>query len=207
MTSACGEFQKMPETAPTLPAVPDVLAESLSSDESVLWFGQPRPYVYILRGMTSISYGATWAILGAFWYHGSGGVGKYSAFEGWWRLVPLLSLPFILAGLSFFIHPIRLGARARRTWYVVTNRRVFIAELRANLPPELRVFSKHELASPLAVKRFDGLYNLVLTHRAQEQIDHLVPRLEDAFFGLSDPRAATAAIEQLRGDSADQVLR
>lgn len=202
MEAASGEFQEMPANAPAIPAVPDALAAILAPGESVLWSEQPRPYVYILRGMTSIAYGATWAILGSFWYHGSGGVGKYSAFEGWWRLIPLLSLPFILAGLSFFIHPIRLGARARRTWYVVTNRRVFIAEIRANLPPELRVFSSHELAAPLAVKRFDGLYNLILTHRAQEQIDHLVPRLEDAFFGLSDPRPASKAIERVRGGSA-----
>jgi hypothetical protein len=102
----------MPANAPAIPAVPDALAAILAPGESVLWSEQPRPYVYILRGMTSIAYGATWAILGSFWYHGSGGVGKYSAFEGWWRLIPLLSLPFILAGLSFFIHPARRARAA-----------------------------------------------------------------------------------------------
>jgi hypothetical protein len=168
----------------------------MESGETILWSAQPRPYVYIVRGLTAIAYGTTWAVLGAFWYHGSGGVGRYSAFEGWWRLIPLLSLPFILAGLSFYLHPIRLGARARRTWYVVTDRRVFIAELFSRKPAQLRVFSTHELAPPLAVKRFDGLYNLVLTHRAQEQIDHLAPRLEDAFFGLSETESATAAIRK-----------
>ena len=83
----------------------------------------------MLRGLTSIFYGLTWSILGAFWYHGAGGVGKMSAFEGWWRIVPLLSVPFILAGFSFWFYPLRLGFRARRTWYLVTNQRVFIAEL------------------------------------------------------------------------------
>jgi len=177
-------------------AFPAQLSASLEPGETVLWSAQPRPYVYIVRGMASIAYGTTWAVLGAFWYHGSGGMGRYSAFEGWWRLIPLLSLPFIFAGLSFFIHPIRLGALARRTWYVVTNRRVFIAELPSHGAPRVRVFSPHELAPPLAVKRFDGLYNLVLTHRAQEQIDHLAPRLEDAFFGLPETESASAAIEK-----------
>ena len=177
-------------------SLPPALSAVLETGESVLWSAQPRPYVYILRGLTAIAYGTTWAVLGACWYHGSGGIGKYSAFEGWWRLVPLLSLPFILAGLSFYIYPIRLGARARRTWYVVTNRRVFIAETHPPGTPSLRVFSPHELAPPLAVKRFDGLYNLVLTHRAQEQIDHLAPRLEDAFFGLAETETATVAIQK-----------
>jgi hypothetical protein len=198
MWAASGNFKVMSESAVSMEclALPQALSAILAPGESVLWSAQPRPYVYIVRGMASIAYGATWAILGAFWYHGSGGVGRYSVFEGWWRLIPLLSLPFIFAGLSFFIHPIRLGARARRTWYVVTNRRVFIAEVRPHGAPDVRVFSQHELAPPLPVKRLDGLYNLVLTHRAQEQINHLAPRLEDAFFGLRETKTASAAIEK-----------
>jgi len=168
----------------------------LEPGEKLLWAQQPRPYVYIVRGLPAIAYGMTWSILGAFWYHGAGGVGKYSAFEGWWRLIPVLSLPFIFAGFSFFIHPIRLGAQARRTWYVVTDRRVFITEIFKHKPPLLRVFSAHELAPPLAVKRMDGLYNLVLTHRAQEGLPHLNPRLEDAFFGLQETESAIEAVQQ-----------
>jgi hypothetical protein len=179
------------------PKVNPALAALLEPGESVTWSMQPRPYVYLVRGLSSIAYGTTWAVLGAFWYHGSGGVGRYSAFEGWWKLVPLLSLPFILAGLSFFISPIRLGAQARRTWYVVTNRRVFIAELFAHRAPKLRVFSPHELAPPLAVKRMDGLYNLVLTNRAQEGLPHLAPRIEDAFFGLESTEIVSAAVDKL----------
>jgi hypothetical protein len=173
---------------------PPALAPVLEPGEKLLWAEQPRPYVYIVRGLPAIAYGMTWSILGAFWYHGSGGVGKYSAFSGWWRLIPVLSLPFIFAGFSFFIYPMRLGAQARRTWYVVTDRRVFIAEIFAHKPPRLRIFSAHELAPPLAVKRFDGLYNLVLTHRAQEGLPHLAPRLEDAFFGLPNTEAANEAV-------------
>ena len=191
----------MPGTAKSFVGqrLPAPLTASLASDETVLWSAQPRPYVYIVRGLTAIAYGTSWAVLGAFWYHGSGGIGRHSVFDGWWKLIPLGSLPFMLAGLSFYIYPIRLGARARRTWYVVTNRRVFIAEVDGNRPAELRVFSPHELAPPLSVKRVDGLHNLVLTHRAQEQIDHLAPRLEDAFFGLSETKTAIAAIEKCVG--------
>jgi hypothetical protein len=174
-------------------ALPKKIIATLSPGEKILWQGQPRPYVFILRGLPSIVYGMTWSILGAFWYHGSGGIGKYSAFEGWWRLVPLLSLPFILAGLSFFFYPIRLGARARRTWYVVTNQRVFIVELRRDQPPHFRVFSATEMGPPQVVKRFDGLYDLVLTLRAQEQ-PHLKPPLDSGFFGLKDGEQAAGAI-------------
>jgi hypothetical protein len=147
----------------------------------------------MLRGITSIFYGMTWSILGAFWYHGAGGVGQYSAFEGWWKIVPLLSLPFIAAGWSFFFYPINLGARARHTWYIVTNRRVFIARLHAKKQPEFRVFSQQEMAPPHVVHRFDGLDEVVLTRRAQDK-PYLIPPLESGFFGIKDGAAAAAAI-------------
>jgi hypothetical protein len=181
---------------------PAALTGTLEPGERIVWSAQPRPYVYLVRGLPAIAYGTTWSVLGAFWYRGSGGIGPLSAFEGWWRLVPLLSVPFILAGFSFFLSPIRLAAQARRTWYVVTNRRAFMAELPARQPPRLRVFSPHELASPLVVKRMDGLYNLILTHRAQEQWPHLYPRLEDAFFGLVQTEEASAAVEALKPGEA-----
>src|ERR1700721_1734133 len=109
--------------------MPPEIAACLAPAEEVLWQGRPRPYVFILRGLPNIAYGVAWSVLGAFWYHGSGGIGQYSAFQGWWRLTPLFSLPFILAGFSFFLYPIRLGARARRTWYLVTDRRVLAGGL------------------------------------------------------------------------------
>ena len=54
-----------------LEACPPSIAACLDPGEEILWQGQPRPYVFMLRGLTSIFYGITWSILGAFWYHGS----------------------------------------------------------------------------------------------------------------------------------------
>jgi hypothetical protein len=173
---------------------PEITA-SLAPGEKILWHGRPRPYVFMLRGLPNMAYGVTWSVLGAYWYNGAGGISeKTSAFEGWWRLVPLLSIPFILAGFSFWLYPIRLGAQARRSWYVVTNQRLFIAELRKNQSPQLRVFSAEERATPRLVKRFDGLDDLILTRRALENA-HLTPRLDSGFFGLEDGAAAASAVE------------
>jgi hypothetical protein len=137
----------------------------------------------MLRGLPNIAYGVTWGVLGAFWYHGSGGIGRFSAFEGWWRLTPLFSVPFILAGFSFFLYPIRLGARARRTWYVVTNRRVFSGEFFKNRPPALREFSMEDLQALRVVRRFDGLHDLMMSRRFAEN-PQLQPPLNAGFFGI-----------------------
>jgi hypothetical protein len=113
--------------------------------------------------------------------------------EGWWRLVPTFSLPFIGLGWSFFIYPINLGTRARRTWYLVTNQRVLIARWQSKRPVELRVFTRAEMAPPQIIKRFDGLYEVVLARNAQDK-PYLVPRLESGFFGIPDGEAAAAAV-------------
>jgi hypothetical protein len=174
--------------------MPPQITACLAPGEEILWRQQPRPYVFLLRGLPNIAYGVTWGVLGAVWYHGAGGISAdTSAFEGWWRLEPLLTLPFILCGFSFFFYPIRLGARARRTWYVVTNRRIFIAQLRRNRPPELHVFTREEMGPPQVVKRFDGLYDLILSRSSQNK-PYLAPRLESGFFGIPDGEAADQAI-------------
>jgi len=179
------------------PSLPPEITALLAPGEKVVWHGRPRPSVFLLRGLPNIAYGVTWSVLGAFWYHGSGGIGQYSAFEGWWKLTPLFSIPFILAGFSFFLYPIRLGARARRTWYIVTDRRVFIAELRRNQPPQLRNFHAENLAALQVVKRFGHLEDIILSPRAQEN-PHLKPRLEDGFFGVKQGEPAAAAIRSMR---------
>jgi hypothetical protein len=145
----------------------------------------------MLRGLPNLVYGLTWSVLGAFWYQGA----IVAGFRGWWQIVPYLSFPFILAGFSFWRYPIRLAAQAGRTWYVVTTQRVFIAELQKNAPPLLRLFSREEIAPPQILKRFDGLYDVILTRRAQDN-PHLKPRLDSGFFGLTTGESAAGAINE-----------
>jgi hypothetical protein len=169
--------------------MPPEITACLAPGEEILWHGRPRPYVFMLRGLPAIVFGMTFSILGAFWYHGA----SLAPWEGWWKLVPTFSLPFIALGWSFFLYPINLGARARRTWYVVTNRRAFIARLHGRKPPELRVFTRDEMAPPHVVRRLDGLYEVILTRGAQAK-PYLIPRLESGFFGIKDGEAAASAI-------------
>ena len=180
--------------------LPPEITAALALKEEVLWWSQPRPSVYLLRGLPAIFYGITWSVLGAYWYHGSGGIGEYSAFEGWWRLIPLGSVPFILCGFSFFFYPISLGTRARHTWYVVTNQRIFIARM-VKKKLQLRVFTREEMGPPHVIKRFDGLYEIVLVRSAQDK-PYLIPRLEAGFFGIPNGEAAEQAINTSLGRSS-----
>jgi hypothetical protein len=170
-------------------SLPSSITAVLEQGEEVLWQDRPRPYVFMLRGLPAIFYGLVFSILGAYWYRGA----SLAPWHDWWVLVPTFSLPFIGLGWSFFLYPINLGARARTTWYVVTNRRVFIARLHSRKPPELRIFERKEMATPDVVKRFDGLYEVILTRRAQDK-PYIIPALESGFFGIADGPAAADAV-------------
>jgi len=172
-------------------SLPKEITANLAPGEEILWQGTPRPYVFMLRGLPAIFYGMTWSILGSYWYYAA----NLAFWQGWWKIVPILSLPFIFCGLSFFFYPINLGARARHTWYVVTNKRIFIARTHGKKPPEIRVFTRQEMGPPHLVKRLDGLYEVVLSRSAQGK-PYLVPRLESGFFGIKDGDAAVAAIKK-----------
>jgi len=174
--------------------LPPEIAALLSPGEEIVWQEQPRPYVFIVRGLHYIAYAVTWGVLGSFWYYGA----SLAPFEGWWRIVPYLSWPFILTGFRFFLVPIELGERARRTWYIVTNQRVLIGELSKKKAPSLRVFTPAEMAPPLVVKRLDGLYNVILTKRAQDH-PHLQPQLDSSFLGLIDGEIAARAVSAAAG--------
>ena len=178
--------------ADSMSSLPKEIAASLAPREEVLWHGRPQPYVFMLRGLPAIFFGVVFAILGAFWYHGA----MLAPWDGWWKIVPTLSIPFIGLGWSFFIYPINLGARARDTRYVVTNRRVFIARLHGKKPPEILAFTSEQMAPPHVVQRLDGLYEVILTRRAQG-MPYLIPTLESGFFGIPDGPAAAAAINSV----------
>jgi hypothetical protein len=175
--------------ADVMPALPKPITDLLEPNEEVLWKNQPRPYVFMLRGLPAIFYGLVFSILGAYYHRAT----LLAPWDDWWRLMPTFSLPFIALGWSFFIYPINLGARARFTWYIVTTRRVMIVRLHTTKQPELRIFTHKEMGPPHVIRRFDGLYEVILA-RAQQAKPYIVPRLESGFFGIADGPAAANAV-------------
>lgn len=173
-----------------------LIAPLLSPGEKIIWAQQPRPHVFVLRAVHSIFYGLTWVVLGLFWFYGAGGVGRDSVFDGWWRLTPVFSLPFVFAGLSFFIYPLQLYLRSLRTWYLVTDRRAITVEFPRNKPPVQRVFSRDEIGRVEITPRWDRLQDLILTRRAQD-LPHLPASLDAGFFGLTEGEQARQALDQL----------
>ncbi len=181
------------------PAKPQgVISIPLGDGEVVWWSGSPQAHVYAQRAFHHLVYGSTWLILGSFWYYGSGGLDANSVFEGWWRLMPLGSLPFMITGMFLLYAPVLAARRARFTSYLVTNKRAIIQDRTLPAGSQIRSYLPNQLSQPEDRIRWDGWHDLILTKRFQE-LPHLLPALDAAFLGQTKQEAnlAKAALSRL----------
>lgn len=103
-----------------------MIDSELSSGERVMWSVQPVPGRLARKATPIVLFGIPWTAFAIFWTVGATwgtskieGAGLFSAF-------PLFGLPFILIGLGMLSSPYWVGRKARRTAYVLTNRRAIV---------------------------------------------------------------------------------
>jgi len=104
------------------------LDAELRPGERLLWAGQPSAkrmarmgYLTALFGLPPLGFAIFWTATAAFM------MWRAQAPLVFRVLFPLVGLPFIGVGLYTCMQPARLAARARRTWYAVTDRRCIVS--------------------------------------------------------------------------------
>ncbi|HUW57483.1 MAG TPA: hypothetical protein VMZ92_12670 [Planctomycetota bacterium] len=101
--------------------VRDLVNRQLAPDERVLWAGQPVPGRLARRTLPIVFVGIAWTavILFLMW-----------AASTFWRIlavgVSVLAVPLLLIGLAMLLSPLLAVRKARRTTYVVTDRRAIV---------------------------------------------------------------------------------
>lgn len=101
--------------------VQDLVKQQLAPGERVLWAGQPVPGRLARRTLPIVFVGiaCTAIVLFLIW-----------AANTWWRGLALLAwiilLPFLLIGLAMLLAPLFATRKARRTIYVVSDRRAVV---------------------------------------------------------------------------------
>ena len=105
------------------PSLRELLENELEQDEKLIWSGQPRvstvawrDWKFVLLGIPFMAFTVGWMRAMA---QGGGGTSTVAAVFG---------LPFLIAGLSMLLSPLRLAWLARRTAYAITNRRAIILQ-------------------------------------------------------------------------------
>jgi hypothetical protein len=103
------------------------IQSQLQSGESIRWASPANPRVAALAGIGIFLFAIPWTAFAIFWICGAAGF-KIPNFKSPASLFPLFGLPFVLVGLFMLASPIFLWRKAKKTFYLITDRRAVIFE-------------------------------------------------------------------------------
>ena len=112
-------------------------------------------------------------------------------------LFPLFGTPFIAIGLTMLSAPWWAWRGARRTLYVVTDRRAILFEASGLRAIGVRTFRPEALRGVRRTERPDGSGSLVFSKTAVRDSDGDRMLITDGFTNVRDVRAAEDAVRML----------
>jgi hypothetical protein len=143
----------------------------IQSGERVLWMEQPIPG-RLARGMWPIVvFGIPWTAFALFWTGSAFWMTSGDKFPGPFNAFPLFGLPFILIGLGMLSSPYWARRSARRSVYILTDRRaiIFKGGLRGSVT--VRSFEPEKLSELQRKQQRDGSGDLIFTQDVRRDSD------------------------------------
>ncbi len=140
----------------------------LQSGECIVWLDQPIPGRLARSSLGILIFGIPWTAFAIFWVTmAAKGVSKSNGGAIVW-LFPLFGVPFILIGLGMLSSPYWVRRGARRTAYVITDRRAILFQGGWRGSMTVRSFEPSALQGDLHRKQHsDGSGDLIFTQEFQ----------------------------------------
>ncbi len=173
--------------------------DELEPGEDTIWLGQPLAGRAARRTWGAVAFGIPWTAFALFWtagaagftwptFTGSGGWGGFSFF-------PLFGLPFILIGCFMLSSPYWARRNARRTAYVVTDRRAIVfAGGRATAIKSYRPDQLHQVSR---TQRADGSGDVVFTQKIRVDSDGDKNATQEGFLDVQDAKYVESLIKDM----------
>lgn len=180
---------------------PDVarwVEAELQSGERVVWSGQPIASRFARRRMAAVLLGIPWTAFAIVWMAGVSG-DKMLDFSHGFDLFPLLfGVPFVLAGFGMLSSPYWMMRKARKTAYVITDRRAIVLAGGPRGSTVIRSFEPDQLKDIRRVQKADGTGDLIF-ERTWALDDHgmQTSRTDHGFLAIADVRSIEQTISRL----------
>lgn len=152
------------------PELATLVTAELASGERIAWTGQPSLQTIPAASVPLMLFGLPWTAFSVFWmWAASGGLRNHAPTPEApaWSPVdlisivfPLFGLPFVIIGLGLLTSPYWIRRAARRTAYVISDRRAFI--LNRGRITRVRCFQGSVLGMLEHREREDGSGDIVL---------------------------------------------
>jgi hypothetical protein len=135
----------------------------LQSGERIVWMDQPIPGRIARSAWPLVMFGIPWTAFSLFWIvMATKGVASSKDAGPFW-LFPLFGLPFVLIGFGMLSGPYWAKRGARRTAYVLTDRRAIIFKASGRGSMNVRSFEPGALTELNRTQYPDGAGDLVFT--------------------------------------------
>lgn len=190
----------------TLPADLDALVrDELQPDERVVFAEQPLAARRVLRAFALWIFAVPWTAFSAFWT--AAAASGVSSWLSWQVLFPLWGVPFVAIGVAMLSAPAWAWRGARRSLYVVTDRRAVLFESQGGRAIGVRAFPPEALGDPRRVERPDGSGDLLFAQTTTRDSDGDRITTSVGFTGVADVKEAARAVAALAATAAPRGVR
>lgn len=174
----------------------DLVNAELKSGERVVWAGQPVPGRFARRSLRFVLFAIPWTAFALFWVAGASGF-KMPDFSHGPGLFPLFGVPFVLIGCGMLSSPLWMRRKARRTAYVITNRRALIMDAGVWGTVTMRSFEPHRLGDLRRVQHADGSGDLVFDRTWASDGDGGRQSTDHGFLAIENVKAVEEKVMEL----------
>lgn len=171
--------------------------DELQPGEFIRWIEQPIPRFFTAASIGSVLFGIPWTSFAIFWMWGASGFKIPDLREGLQpqHLFALFGVPFVLVGFIMLSSPIWVWQAARKTVYLVTDKRAI--SIQGGWSTTIRSYLPDQLKDVYRKERADGTGDVIIAIRRWKDSDGDQRTEEIGFCGVRSPREVENMLRQL----------
>ncbi|HEY9646416.1 MAG TPA: hypothetical protein V6C88_08615 [Chroococcidiopsis sp.] len=178
-------------------ALRKTVENELIPGEYIRWIGQPVPRFFTGASIGSVIFAIPWTSFALFWTWGALGFKLPDLREGLRPeyLFAMFGIPFILIGLAMLSSPLWVWQAARKTVYLITDKRAII--IQGGWSTIIRSYAPDQLNDTYRQERRNNIGDVIITVRRWKDSDGDSRSEEIGFLEIRNPREAEALLKQL----------
>ena len=178
------------------------IENELQPGEFIRWIEQPIPRFFTASSIGSVLFGIPWTSFAIFWMWGASRFKLPDLREGLQpqNLFALFGVPFVLIGFRMLSSPIWEWQAARKTVYLVTDKRAI--SIHSGWSTTIRIYLPNQLKDIYRKERADGTGDVIISIRRWKDSDGDNMSEEMGFLGVRNPREAENILKQLADNNA-----
>jgi hypothetical protein len=181
-----------------------MIDSELTGGERVTWSAQPLPGRLARKAMPAVWFGIPWTAFAIFWTASAASGMSKAGGSGLFHAFPLFGLPFILFGLGMLSSPYWMRRRARRSVYVLTNRRAIVLAAGWRGSITVRSFEPERLTDLRRKQNPDGSGDLVFAQDIRRDSDSDRFSTDVGFLAIREVKSVEEKVRGLVAQKRDE---